>query len=224
MFCCDTLQVKEIKWSNESNKKSNLQMQALEDSESETNRKNLEFEESKNFINLLKEKANQLLNKMDKTKRCQEILEKGGDARIIRQEINEIDPDYLRIKDELDDLLINEIKRELLDTTVECCFAGYEKLKFKYPKVFYLLDGHYLEKIVCDLFFNNDKNESNENKENSYKPLALKKEILKDDGIMSVCGNLVPNELKEIFNRIDGYKMSELKKKKKKKKTHDDFY
>lgn len=132
---------------------------------------------------------------------CVEILQKKTiDPSLDVYEGNKVNEkewgNFLIIKDELDDILIKEIRKELLNE-IECCFAGHPDRVFKYPKVFYLLNGHYLEEVVYSIFFKNPK----------YQKAILIGEIVRENGIMNDGGCMVPNELYEILRRIDSFEM-----------------
>ena len=85
-----------------------------------------------------------------------------------------------------------------LDETIDCCFAGHQQTVFKYPKIFYYLNGHFFEKIIYSMFFDQSTQFNNS---------ILTDKIVRENDLMNECGYLVPNDLCEIFKRIDNLPM-----------------
>jgi len=139
----------------------------------------------------------------NKTKACMDTMKKITNITSQFSLAPGVSPDewdrFLMVKGQLDEILIDHIRTKLFEETVDCCFAGHQEIAFKYPKVFYYLNGHFFEKIIYSMFF--DSSLQNE------KPMLIDK-IVRDDGLMNECGYMVPNDLCEIFKRIDSFEMS----------------
>jgi len=144
--------------------------------------------------------------KMD-NKNFPEILNKflNDDMQIENKKVEkETLKKFIDIKFGIDVLLIEEIKKDL-NKKFECHFVSNKQktdksqadvdenyFSIKYPKLFYALNGHFLEEIIQKIFFQTE-----------YKKSKLIDEIVGDNGLIKKCGYLVPIELKEIFDKID---------------------
>ena len=184
----------------------------LMENESEEIEKNKELEDIKllytaklkPILELLKINGNPWSNK--KTEACMDIFRKAKgkisevnlDGKVSQEEWNR----FLRVKDELDKILIEHIRTKLLKETIDCCFVGYQGIVFKYPKLFYYLKGHFFEEIIYSMFFDQST---------KFEKSMLIDKIVQENGLMNECGYLVPNDLCEIFKRIDRFKMTRLR-------------
>ena len=176
----------------------------LKESTKEEDEKKVEFENVTKLSEILRDFSKPLnLFKNGKLNKYLDILNHSRVENTIKQDdLDSFQDNYLasfwKIKSKVDKDLIGEIRLRLLDDTIDCCFAGHQEIVFKYPKLFYYLNGHFFEKIIYSMFF-----EPNGQIE---KPMLMDK-IVRDDGLMNECGYLVPNDLREIFKRIDSFKM-----------------
>ena len=188
----------------------NKRLSLLKNSEKEKNVKKKELVSVKRIADTLREvgKKENIEKKrkenIEKAKKFVKIVKKitiNPDLDV-RNETDWREPDwtnFLKIKDELDEILIKEIREELLGL-VMCYFAGHTNHKnvLYYPKVFYILNGHYLEEVVYSMFIKTPK----------YQKAILIEEIVRENGIMDDCGCMVPNELSEILYLIDSFEMA----------------
>ena len=167
--------------------------------------KNNELERLKPLVFRIFEAVRPMINEKWKSKQCFEIfLAAVNDPNNQVCLVDGVTPanysDFIEVKDKLDEILIKEIRKELLDE-IECCFAGYgSPMIFRYPKVFYVLNGHYLEEVVYSMFF----------KSPLYRNGLLVNEIVRENGMINECGCIVPNELYEILQRIDSFEITNL--------------
>ena len=169
------------------------------------NEENEKIEELK-YVKILTEKFQKISEPLKsfrngKLNKCLDILNHlRVDNTISQDDLDNIWINFPCIKEKVDKELIGEIRKYLLDETIDCCFAGIrnskgEEIVFKYPKVFYCVNGHFFEQIIYSIFF--------EVTSKQFIKSILIDKIVRDNGLMNECGYLVPNDLCEIFKRID---------------------
>ena len=200
--------LKPNKWPDEFNKSWESRMILLKDNTIEKEEKIKELEDLQLFADSLKKILKLFENdgemwSMKKIKSLMDILKKITDKTCevnLETGISQKDWNkFLEVKNELDKTLIDHIRKKLLDDRVDCCFTGIktskdEEIVFKYPKLFYYLNGHFLEELIYSMFFDSSI---------QFHSSMLINRIVEENGLMNKCGYLVPNDLCEIFKRID---------------------
>lgn len=190
-------------WQNEFKNKFNgfwkTRIEFLKNDKDETIAKDNELKDMIAFVKKLRD----LIKQLDiDAKKCIHILKNFYESNqvILKNKVTEKDwKRFMKLNNQLDKILINEVRKKQLDETSSCCFAGHQDVLFKYPKLFFHLNGHHFEEIIFSMFFISSDIE--------FKAGTLIDEVVQEKGAMNECGYLVPNDLREIFKRIDRFKM-----------------